>query len=234
MGQFRYVGNELEVFAHAHSWKSYINEQISEYIHGDVLEVGAGTGNTTKALWRGDLKSWLCLEPDLKLVNQLNRKISDFIQTNCTVVHGDLTILPNGNKFDCILYIDVLEHIQNDKFELEKASLHLKKGGVIIIIAPAHQCLFSPFDASIGHYRRYNKKNIKLIVNNLEIVKLVYLDSVSLIAVLINNLLLKHNYPTKRQIEIWDKKLVTFSRKIDKFLFYKVGKSILAVLRKIT
>ena len=41
--------------------------------------------------------------------------------------------------FDCILYIDVLEHIENDRQELIEAKKRLKPGGRLIILAPAHQ-----------------------------------------------------------------------------------------------
>ena len=37
-----YIGNELELFKNATNWKKYFCSKIAEFIHGDVLEVGAG------------------------------------------------------------------------------------------------------------------------------------------------------------------------------------------------
>ena len=44
MSETHYVGQELDVFAHAVHWKRYWSSQIEPYLRGDVLEVGAGLG----------------------------------------------------------------------------------------------------------------------------------------------------------------------------------------------
>jgi len=59
-----YVGQELDLFALADNWKSYVKAQIAIYLTGDVLEVGAGIGATTAALHDGTARRWVCLEPD--------------------------------------------------------------------------------------------------------------------------------------------------------------------------
>lgn len=46
--------------------------------------------------------------------------------------------------FDTIIYIDVLEHIEDDREELNRAASHLRPGGHLIILSPAHQKLFTP------------------------------------------------------------------------------------------
>ena len=64
MSDFQYMGSELEIFAHANNWKSYVQSQLRPYLIGDVLEVGAGIGGTTRALNDGTQRRWVCLEPD--------------------------------------------------------------------------------------------------------------------------------------------------------------------------
>jgi 2-polyprenyl-3-methyl-5-hydroxy-6-metoxy-1,4-benzoquinol methylase len=66
-------------------------------------------------------------------------------------------------KFDVILYIDVLEHIKEDASELGQAAQHLKANGVIIVLAPAFPWLYTPFDAAIGHFRRYTRNSLRAI-----------------------------------------------------------------------
>ncbi len=48
-----YQGKELELFERAENWKRYFASFMSPYIRGDVLEVGAGIGGTTKVLCNG-------------------------------------------------------------------------------------------------------------------------------------------------------------------------------------
>ena len=144
-----------------------------------------------------------------------------------------LDTLPTQLKFDSILYIDVIEHIEDDFHELARASNHLKPNGVVIIIAPAHNCLFSEFDSMIGHFRRYNKANLMAIVpEGLSVVSMEYLDSVGLFASLANKLFLKQRIPTLKQIRTWDSLMVPVSKKIDRVLCCQFGKTILAVLEK--
>src|SRR5262249_4352281 len=132
-----------------------------------------------------------------------------------------------------ILYIDVLEHIQDDAGELQKAVRYLKGGGHIIVLAPAHQWLYTPFDQAIGHFRRYTKTSLAALTPEYtEIVRLVYLDAIGLFASLGNRLFLKRSMPTARHVASWDKLMVPLSRLIDPLLGYAVGKSVLAIWQK--
>ena len=69
--QFGYSGTELELFLHALNWKKRTKKEVSPYINGKVLEVGAGIGGTTKTLGCEKIESWTCLEPDENLLNVL-------------------------------------------------------------------------------------------------------------------------------------------------------------------
>lgn len=234
MSQFEYIGAELKLFSIAQNWKNYISTLIDRYIKGDVLEVGAGIGRNTCLLCRPEHSSWLCLEPDPNLFQALKISIKLYGADNCYLQNGTIDILTNEQVFDSILYIDVLEHICEDKEEIIKAYRHLKTEGHLIILAPAHQWLFTPFDKAIGHYRRYNKSKIAALVpNSIEIVKLGYLDCIGLLASLGNKLILKQKQPTLFQIKVWDRLMVPISKRLDTVLGYNLGKSILLVGRKV-
>jgi hypothetical protein len=42
MADSQYMGSELEIFAHANTWKSCVHYKLRPYLAGDILEVGAG------------------------------------------------------------------------------------------------------------------------------------------------------------------------------------------------
>jgi hypothetical protein len=129
--------------------------------------------------------------------------------------------------------MDVLEHIADDRAELEMAADRLRPGGHLIVLAPAHQWLFAPFDAAIGHFRRYTKGTLGAAAPAaLPLIRLVYLDSAGMLASLGNRLLLRSSMPTPRQIAFWDRVLVRCSRWTDPMFGYTLGKSVLAVWRK--
>jgi len=228
----QYVGSELELFAHAKNWRSYWTSRIIKYLRGHVLEVGAGIGSNTKNLCLHSDR-WTALEPDAKQSGFISNWLYASNIQSANVINGTLSSLGEDKMYDAILYIDVLEHIEDDRQEVINAYTHLAPGGAIAILSPAHNFLYSPFDKSIGHYRRYNKKNLLELRPGDSIVKFTgYLDSVGLLASLGNKLFLKSSMPTKNQILFWDTALVPMSKLLDGVLRFKIGKSILAIWQK--
>ena len=140
----RYIGKELQLFEKATNWKLYFKTFISKYLKGQVLEVGAGIGGTTKYLCDGKQREWLCLEPDKDLSIFIDKRIEQKeLQACCVNKRGRLNNIDKGKKYDAILYIDVIEHLKNDYEEIRNASNYLNQNGVIIILAPAHNFLYS-------------------------------------------------------------------------------------------
>jgi SAM-dependent methyltransferase len=229
-----YVGEELELFARATSWKAYVARQVAPYLGRDVLEVGAGFGGTTRWLARGSFRRWVCLEPDDTLAARLCESVPfGAFASCCEAIAGTLEAIPPEPAFDTILYIDVLEHIEDDADELARATDRLRPGGRLVVLSPAHPWLFTPFDRALGHYRRYTKASLRAVAPpGTELTRLAYLDSVGLLASLGNRLILRSAMPSAGQIALWDKVMVRVSRLVDPLLAYSCGKSVLGVWRK--
>jgi SAM-dependent methyltransferase len=230
-----YPGKELELFAEARNWKRYWSGLMEPSIRGDVLEVGAGLGVNTLLLRNAPRRRWVALEPDTDLHKQLRLSLLSAGVTNCETRPSTLAGLEEQELFDTILYIDVLEHIQDDASELRNAARHLRKEGRLLVLAPAHPWLFSKFDAAIGHHRRYTLKTLQAAgaaAGTLEGEHFVYLDTWGLFASLANRLLLRQTSPTQRQIRFWDRVLIPLSRLCDPILRRGIGKSVLAVWKK--
>ncbi|MFP5501653.1 MAG: class I SAM-dependent methyltransferase [Candidatus Sericytochromatia bacterium] len=228
---FEYLGSELELFATARHWKTYLKDQLAPHLGQDVLEVGAGLGGTTALLAGPQQRRWVCLEPDPALAERITAAIAkESLPEGCTVRVGTLAEAPELVGFDTILYIDVLEHIEADREELAIAAERLRPGGRLVVLSPAHQWLFSPFDAAIGHYRRYDRRSLERITpSGARLVSIRFLDSVGMLASSANRLVLKSAHPTPAQIHFWDSTLVPISRRIDPWFGHRLGKSILAV-----
>ena len=224
---FQYVGQELDVFAHARRWKKYWASRIRPWITGDVLEVGAGIGQNTAVLQNTGVRSWLCLEPDPQLCERLAATVAPL--RTCSIGLGTIESV-RGRKFDCILYIDVLEHIEADRDELARAAQLLGANGHIIVLSPAHQSLFSAFDAAIGHFRRYNRESLRACSPpGCRLESMFYLDSVGMVASFANRLLLRQDNPTLSQIQFWDRSIIPVSRILDPIFRYTLGKTIVGV-----
>ncbi|MGC2494764.1 class I SAM-dependent methyltransferase [Candidatus Binatus sp.] len=232
MSDFAYVGSELNLFAGATTWKCYVRFHLQRYLSGDILEVGAGIGASTATFCDGTQRRWVCLEPDRDLADRIKPNLPAAL-TNCEVVVGTLSDLGTGDQFDSILYMDVLEHIEADAAELARAASHLRPNGFLAVLSPAFPWLFTPFDAAIGHYRRYTKNSLRSIApQGMREVKCIYLDSAGLLASLGNKLFLRSPIPSKAQIQFWDRTMVPISRYADRALNHAIGKSILGVWQK--
>ena len=234
LSAFSYSGEELEVFARAVNWKAYWSRQIEPYLGHCILELGAGLGATALALNHVACDRWLGMEPDETMYRLIAGRLTQSrFPDGYQIRHGTSANLRDTERFDTILYIDVLEHIQDDREELTRVSRHLDVGGHIVIVAPAHNFLYTPFDRKIGHHRRYDKRLLTGIVpSGMSIRRMYYLDSVGMLASLANRLVLKSDTPTEAQIRLWDSVMIRASRWIDPLTFHRFGKSIVCVLQK--
>lgn len=231
----KYIGNELEVFSHAKNWKNYWSGKVRPYLGKNVLEVGAGIGtNTINFINDENIKRWVCVEPDLELSRQIETNLKNEKGFNkVEIVPSFLSNYQTDVKFDSIMYIDVIEHIEKDKDELITALSYLKEGGYLIVLVPAYNFLYNDFDKAIGHYRRYSRKLLRTTIpEGVKVVSHYNLDSLGLLASVTNKFFLKQSYPSVKQIKFWDSFIVSVSKVIDPFLLYKFGKSGLIICKK--
>ena len=225
----KYIGLELENFDKAHIWRRYIFILIRKYFKDGFLEVGAGIGSFTKIylnkfndITLTDLGDQNLDELKKKFTNNKNIKISNNLTKDI------------NNKFNTIIYLNVLEHIKDDVAEINSAVEKLNVGGHLIILVPAGSKLYGKFDKAIGHFRRYEldffKKN-KFI--NTKLIDLYYLDCFGYFLYMVNQLIFKKEvYPSKFKIFIWDKFFTPITILIDFLFKYKFGKNIMCVLEK--
>ena len=224
-----YKGSELELFKSASNWKNYFSSFLKAHITGSVADVGSGIGTNYEYLVNAHVDKWTFIEPDAFLMSKVA------VSYSTTVKHkGFLLDIDSRNKFDTIIYIDVLEHIRETGPELTIAVDRLNDNGKLIILVPAYNFLFSRFDYQCGHYRRYNKSSLINAVNHLDlqICEVRYLDTIGVLTSLVNKFILKQECPTKHQILFWDKKLIPFSIKIDTFMKHSFGRSLYGIFKK--
>ncbi len=230
MSDYRYEGDELAIFAHAHNWKQYWLSHLTPFVKGDVLEVGAGIGSNTLILRNLSTGRWVCLEPDELLLSRLQARVATSVSLPVDVVCSTVTSLSQHEVFDTALYIDVLEHVADDVAEISTVAKHIRRSGHIIVLAPAHQLLYSPFDRAIGHQRRYNRASLlRCTPPNAHPILVSYLDCVGYLLSLANRVVLQQPSPTLNQILFWNDYIIPISRFIDPLLRFRFGKAILGV-----
>ncbi len=228
----KYIGEELDLFQHAQNWKRYYAGMLRPYVRGRVLDAGCGMGVNAEYLLNDKVTSYTFLEPDGALLDQVPTHVTTPKLKEAERVRGTTSDIAS-RRFDTILYLDVIEHIEDSKGEVRRAYNLLEPGGHLLIVVPAFNFLYSPFDEAIGHYRRYDKGILKdELPPELERITTRYLDSLGMLMSLGNKFLLKQSEPKLKQILFWDRNVVPLSRIADKVLFHSFGRSLLSISRK--
>ncbi|MDP8957613.1 MAG: class I SAM-dependent methyltransferase [Actinomycetota bacterium] len=85
-------------------------------------------------------------------------------------VQGEVTRLPfRTGAFDGGGLFDVLEHLDHPAETLREASRVVRPGGFLMITVPAHSWLWSWHDELAGHYTRYERDSLQLLLEQAEL-----------------------------------------------------------------
>jgi len=121
-----------------------------------ILELGCGSGQNLYYLRKHSTYS--------KSISQINGVDpflpvgykADWLGVNDSIGQ----VLPTQEKFDLILAMDVLEHIENPQQLLNTWIPYLDNNGILLVSVPAFMSLWSYQDVHLGHFRRYTKNSV--------------------------------------------------------------------------
>ena len=153
--------SELEKTYWWHIGKIYLVKDLVESLFPDrtvpleIFELGCGTGGVTRALTEyGNVTGVDISDDAIELAKQTGLK--NIFKADIS----DMDPAPYQGRFDLVLALDVLEHLQEDVDAMKKARLMLKAGGYFLVNVPAHKYLWSEHDEALHHKRRYHMLEI--------------------------------------------------------------------------
>jgi SAM-dependent methyltransferase len=149
-------------------YSQWIYTQYKDFIGKRVLDVGVGIGTMTY-FYISSAEFVLGIDifnSQLELTKD-RFKSFNFVAQKTDIAKEDISGLRKYN-FDTVIMINVLEHIEDDFTVLAKLKELLTGGGRIIVFVPALPFLFNGFDKAAGHFRRYSKKRLKLLADELD------------------------------------------------------------------
>lgn len=228
----------LERFAAATRFNRWMFDTIRSHCKGHVLEVGSGIGNISKlfleqgfSLTVSDLRQEYCdyLKRHLGQ-NQALKEVASFDLADPAFAQRYPQLL---EKFDTVVALNVIEHIENDGLALVNCRQLLKPGGQLIMLVPAYQVLYNKFDEELGHFRRYTARsqNALLKYAGFEVIHQQYFNVVGILGWLLDGSLLKKRLIPRKQLMLFDK-LMPVIRLADILSFRAFGLSTIAVGRK--
>ncbi|MCX6823044.1 MAG: class I SAM-dependent methyltransferase [candidate division SR1 bacterium] len=210
---------------------------LKKYIHHSsnipkILSVGCGTGDDLAIIKKyGEI---YVIDVDKNALLLIDDTICQ------KKILGDACSMPFiDGYFDYIVCFDVLEHIQEDGLAIKEIYRTLKKGGILLIIVPAFQSIYSSHDKKLDHYRRYSMKGIRRLTNMFDKKNFFYWNSLLFPLVALSRIIKKNASPKVDTMNYNPvlSALLTFVMKFDNFLIKRslsmpFGLSIVGICKK--
>lgn len=134
--------------------KSIKSEDIS------VLEIGCGTAQNLAYLrndspFRNRIKKVVGV--DLNLPNGFNRP--DLAAND--ILLNNQSDIPKEEKYNLLIMLDLIEHLNDPVALLKEYRDYLAPNGILLILVPSFQSLWSQHDVALGHVKRYTVPMLK-------------------------------------------------------------------------
>ncbi len=224
----------LEVLEGANNYNRWIAEELLGYAKGLVIEIGSGTGNISAHFLKK--KNLYLSESDPGLVKYLKKRFKGRKGVrilNLDILNKDKAL---KEKFGTVISVNVLEHIKDDDKAIKNINFILKKEGRLLMLVPAKKIAYTNLDRQLGHFRRYEKKDLKkkLEENGFLIEKLFYFNAVGLVSWVVRDKFYRTSINLSPwQVFIFDR-LVPLLKKAENIMKPPLGISIIVVARKVS
>ena len=223
----------LEITGEQGRFTDWMYGEIAPYVKGHVLEIGSGLGTYSERLLKRDSGA-VFSDVDSAFVRGLKRR---FPRNEALILDmsskSQIAALKKRHRFDTIIFLNVLEHVKNDEEALRLMRSLLSKNGRIICLVPTHPFLYNTMDKSVGHYRRYTKKEIsaKIASAGFFVEKAFYFNAFAIPGWYLGGLL-KRNVVPGNAMRLFNT-LVPVFRFIERnVLFRSIGISTIVVARR--
>jgi len=226
-----YFGRDLEAMSAAVNYHKWIVDEFSPFLGKTVAEVGAGIGSNSPLLLARNVERLFAFEPSANMYPFLEEALAG--NSAITTVNDFFSPRYASHQFDSAVYINVLEHIEDEATELANAFNSIRPGGHLLIFVPALPWLFSDFDKQVGHFRRYTKRGLKGVVISagFSIVRARYFDIAGVLPWYLNFVVLR-NTMVKGGVAVYDKLVVPVMRVVEGIIPPPAGKNLLLVARR--
>jgi len=223
----------LYLLEEAAAYNRWIFDKISPWLGKRILEVGCGIGNLTGLLLgHGKVIAADVNKDYLKIVENKFVNNSNLIKTIFWNIQEKFPENPCP-AIDTIVCSNVLEHIENDDSALKNFYQLLPAGGRLIVLVPALKILYNVLDQELGHFRRYNRKELiqKLTLNGFNVRYLKFFNFFGILGWFVNGSLLRRRSLSKKQVRIFNR-MVPFFIRLEKGIPSFVGQSLIAAGEK--
>ena len=208
----------LDSLARTKRFNRWMADTVRPFAGARVLELGAGIGNMTQHLARGR-KIYVASDIDAEHLARLRVRFRG--RPNLEVRRCDLCdaadFQPLAGRFDSVVCLNVLEHVEDDLGALRNIFSALKPGGRAIVLVPQDQKAYGTLDEVLGHFRRYSEEQLRARMEEagFEVERVLHFNRVTRPGWRFNGQVLRRRSFSRFQLAVFDT-LVPLWRRIDR------------------
>lgn len=225
---------DLLLMGKAPNYRDWICSLIRPHLGQRILEVGGGIGNFTERLLDRELV--VMIDVDEACLEHARSRFARWV--NLRIVRRDIAdpavLELRHHRFDTVVGMNVLEHIEDERRALHHISELLSDGGRFVLMVPMFRWAFGTIDQAIGHVRRYSRRDLmaKLESVGFRLCSARYVNSVGLLGWYVNGRVVRRRRQSALQIRIFDRFVVPWLRRAEAVLKPAFGQSLIAVVEK--
>ena len=215
----------LESISVAENYNKYVADLFFSNIDKteNILDFGAGYGLITEKFKKKGYKI-SAVEINKTALEKLNDKNIDS--------YNLIEKVPKS--INCIISLNVLEHIEDDDKYIKKFYNHLPQDGKLILYLPSSNLIWTELDDMVNHKRRYSKSGVEELLNSnsFEIEKIFFVDFIGWIVLFFLKMFRVKLDFEKRKIKFYDKFIFRTFKFTDYFFKNIIGKNLFIVASK--
>jgi predicted TPR repeat methyltransferase len=219
----------------AKRYQEHIFRLMRPHLGSAILEVGCGIGTFSLRL-EEVAERMLCIEPNLNCATRARAALDGHAKITLRTCHLEECSRDElvAQRFDTIVCINVLEHIEHDLQALRLfRELVAGTGGKVLIWVPAVQAAYGPLDAALGHHRRYTKRSLARVFDSagLDVITLRYTNPIGLLGWMYNAHISRTNAHSAGQVNLFENLVAPWALPLDRLIAPPIGLSLFAVGR---
>lgn len=228
----------LQIISQAKAFNHWMFLNVAPDVRQPVLEIGSGIGNISSFLLDAQGEVVLSdIDPGYcsLLQEQFGQhpSLAGILGIDLADAHFASRYASQLNRFNSVIFLNVLEHIQHDQQAIRNAASLLKPGGRLIVLVPSYPFLYCDYDKNLGHYRRYTRSSFRVLFESagLHIHRQQYFNFLGIAGWLVMGKLLRRQQLDTGSFALYNK-LMPLNRFLDTTMKKIAGLSQLIVAEK--
>jgi SAM-dependent methyltransferase len=203
-------------------------DRVRRWIGREVLEIGSGIGNLSAFLV--DRERLVLTDTREEYLSRLRTRFAG--RPNISVAH---LYLPHddggldGQHFDTIICLNVLEHVDDDIASLAAIRRLLAPSGRLVLLVPALPALYGTIDQALGHHRRYKRADLatKLAAAGFRVAHIEYFNVAGIPGWWWAGRILRRQTIPAGSLKLYDALVPLF--RLERLIPWRVGQSLIAI-----